>query len=97
MDEHTMPFTAGPKTVGAGSGLSGGLGEVFKIEYRLTLDFQATSLDGLRARLPKGAQILAINDREFVSFCESCGKPICEGDGWHQAEDVYLCRSCGDE
>jgi hypothetical protein len=80
-----------------GSELSGGLGEVFKIEYRLTLDFQATSLDGIRASLPKGAQILAINDREFVSFCEACGKPICEGDGWHQAEDVYLCRLCGDE
>lgn len=32
MDEHTMRFTAGPKTVGAGSGLSGGLGAWMPIE-----------------------------------------------------------------
>ena len=27
-----------------------------------------------------------INDREFVGYCESCGKVICEGDGWYSDE-----------
>jgi len=82
----------------AGSGLSGGLGgEIFKVEYRLSLEFQATSLDGIRERLPKGAQIIAVNDREFVAFCECCGKVICEGDGYYCDGDCHLCIPCGDE
>ncbi len=72
-------------------------GEVFKVEYRLSLEFQAASLDGIRDRLPKGAQIIAINDREFVAFCEGCRKVICEGDGYYNDEDCHLCIPCGDE
>jgi hypothetical protein len=82
----------------AGSESSGGLGgEVFKVEYRLSMEFQATTLDGIRERLPKGAQIIAVNGREFVASCECCGKVICEGDGYYAPEDCYLCRPCGDE
>lgn len=94
MNENDKPQE--PSAVG--SNLSARLGgEVFKVEYRLSLEFQATSLDGIRERLPKGAQIIAVNDREFVAFCECCGKVICEGDGYYAPEDCYLCRPCGDE
>lgn len=44
--------------------------------------------------LPKGARIVSIDGRAFVSWCESCGKPLFEGQRHISVEDANLCMSC---
>lgn len=34
------------------------------------------------------------DDREIISHCEGCSKPISDGDDYHRGHDVDLCRDC---
>jgi len=73
-----------------------------QIEYRITTHGTCESLEAI----PKGAQVEAIDDREFIAFCEACGNPILSenagkgipADDYQYTEDgVYLCRPCINE
>jgi hypothetical protein len=73
-----------------------------KIEYYITTRGECGRLE----YLPKGARVDAIDNREFLAFCEGCGKPILAEDAGkdipadhYQAdgEGDYLCGTCLDE
>ena len=45
--------------------------------------------------VPKGAEIIAINDRHVVDTCEACSMPILEGDKYvADFEGICLCQRC---
>ena len=58
------------------------------IECRIVQTIEVETLDDV----PKGAEIVAVDDVEVVGMCENCGRPIldgedserdCEGVEWH--------------
>jgi hypothetical protein len=61
------------------------------IEYQITTTGQCHSLESV----PKKAQILCINGKDYIARCENCGKPLVDGDKYFcDPEGVYLCSSC---
>lgn len=64
------------------------------IEYHIRTEGSCERLDDL----PRGAVIDAVDDRNCIGRCESCGIPILEGDQHTSDEEgVMLCQSCADE
>lgn len=39
----------------------------------------------------------ARSEREVISHCEGCSKPIHDGDSYHVGSDVDLCADCAPE
>lgn len=47
------------------------------------------------ADVPRGARIEAVNGRPVADVCETCGKPILDGQEYHLWADVATCKRCG--
>jgi hypothetical protein len=56
----------------------------------------AADNEPMKAKVPKGYQVTAIDKRTFLGWCEACAKPICEGDSYGTDEDhsCIVCRAC---
>lgn len=64
------------------------------VEYQITTSGQCHCLESV----PKGADILFIDGKEFIARCENCGRPIVEDDDFHNdGEGVYICKPCANE
>jgi len=48
------------------------------------------------SEVPKGAKIESVNGKKFVSFCESCKKPILKNQKYYLwADGIFTCYKCG--